>query len=188
MATCLWYTIEYVSFISKANYFDFFYSIRDRWVLDTKSWLVMHGSSAPLLQNLVLTFLCNLALHLTLLKEISWVLKWAEDLFYVIQIWGFWIGKLKITKGELKCETLMEMHWKVLKMFKFLKLNRCHLMNQIWKPLYLYLLMMVKWWKRRWHWYYYNILQYLNLDLVLGNVLKLVFKIWFLLDNDLTNV
>ncbi|XP_058761222.1 uncharacterized protein LOC131634570 [Vicia villosa] len=37
--------------------FDSFDSIEDRWVLDPKSWWVMHGSPAPLLQKLALKLL-----------------------------------------------------------------------------------------------------------------------------------
>nr|KYP38813.1 hypothetical protein KK1_039915 [Cajanus cajan] len=50
-------SLEYADFSSKAHNFASFDSIEDRWTLDAKSWWVMHGSSAPLLQKLSLKLL-----------------------------------------------------------------------------------------------------------------------------------
>ncbi|KAF1869354.1 hypothetical protein Lal_00018448 [Lupinus albus] len=51
-------SLEYANFSSKSGSFDSFYLIEDMWRLDPKSWWVLlHGSSALLLQKLVLKLL-----------------------------------------------------------------------------------------------------------------------------------
>jgi len=49
--------LEFTKFSSAAQQFASFDSLEDKCVLDPKSWWVMHGSSAPLLQKLALKLL-----------------------------------------------------------------------------------------------------------------------------------
>ncbi|KAF1888760.1 hypothetical protein Lal_00036802 [Lupinus albus] len=50
-------SLEYANFSSKSSSFDSFDSIENMWILDPKSWWVLHGSPAHLLQKLALKLL-----------------------------------------------------------------------------------------------------------------------------------
>ncbi|KAK5772292.1 hypothetical protein PVK06_048574 [Gossypium arboreum] len=45
---------EFARFLGALNIFDSFDSLQDRWLLDPKSWCLVHGALIPLLQNLAL--------------------------------------------------------------------------------------------------------------------------------------
>uniref|UniRef100_A0A5B7AFB0 BED-type domain-containing protein n=1 Tax=Davidia involucrata TaxID=16924 RepID=A0A5B7AFB0_DAVIN len=50
-------TVEYAKFSTKSGDFGKVDSIHDRYIMDPKSWWVIHGSSAPMLQSLALKLL-----------------------------------------------------------------------------------------------------------------------------------
>ncbi|KAF1872173.1 hypothetical protein Lal_00033827 [Lupinus albus] len=53
-------SLEYANFSSKSGSFDSFDSIEDMWILDPKSWWVLHGYFASLLQKLALKLVVHL--------------------------------------------------------------------------------------------------------------------------------
>ncbi|KAH1114290.1 hypothetical protein J1N35_007668 [Gossypium stocksii] len=137
---------EFARFLGALDIFDSFDSQQDRWLLDPKSWWLVHGASIPLLQNLALKLLRQPSsssccernwstysfIHSIRKNKIN--PQRAEDLVFVYTNLRLLSRKtLHYKEGENKMWDIGGDVFDYLKELEFLELLAYLLMNRIWR-------------------------------------------------------